>query len=86
MTMTLPTAAPATTRGWASSVRRFGASGSARGFAEDTDEKPAAEIVFNFIDPASRGPFRRRQRSTYVDDRVGAATSRPTTCCATSTR
>ncbi len=38
----------------------------ARGFPEDTDVDPAAEIVFNFIDPERPRPVRRRQRSTYV--------------------
>ena len=38
----------------------------ARDFPEDTTVDPAAEIVFNFIDPARPRPVRRRQRSTYV--------------------
>jgi len=38
----------------------------ARDFPEDTAVDPAAEIVFNFIDPSRPRPVRRRQRSTYV--------------------
>jgi ribulose-5-phosphate 4-epimerase/fuculose-1-phosphate aldolase len=37
-----------------------------RGYPEDTAVDPAAEIVFNFIDPTRPRPVRRRQRSTYV--------------------
>ncbi|MDX6521754.1 MAG: hypothetical protein QOF08_2359, partial [Gaiellales bacterium] len=37
-----------------------------RGYEFVTDEKPDAEVVFNFINPDKPKPFRRRQRSTYV--------------------
>jgi ribulose-5-phosphate 4-epimerase/fuculose-1-phosphate aldolase len=37
-----------------------------RGYEFDASEKPDAEIIFNFIDPARPKPFRRRRRSTYV--------------------
>jgi ribulose-5-phosphate 4-epimerase/fuculose-1-phosphate aldolase len=37
-----------------------------RGYGWDAADQPAAEVVFNFINPDKPKPFRRRQRSTYV--------------------